>query len=84
MLESLETIRELAGGLRVRHAPGQRGDARDTAADITRAEEDLGYAPSFTIPEGLAEQVAWHRSLRSHLPSANGAPADTPVLEVRP
>jgi UDP-glucose 4-epimerase len=84
MLESLDVIRELAGGLRVRHAPGQRGDARDTAADITRAEEDLGYAPSFTIPDGLREQVAWHSGLRSHPPGSNGSVTDdNPVMEAR-
>jgi nucleoside-diphosphate-sugar epimerase len=73
MLDALEVVRELTGGLRVRHAPGQRGDARDTSADIARAAADLGYAPRFTIPEGLAEQVGWHRSIRPRqAPAAEG------------
>ena len=38
------------------------GNARDTAADTTRAREELGFAPSRTLAEGLAEQVAWHRN----------------------
>ena len=71
MLRGLDVVRELAGGLRVRHSPGQRGDARDTSADISRAAEDLGYSPRFTIPEGLREQVAWHRDMRQ--PHSNGA-----------
>jgi nucleoside-diphosphate-sugar epimerase len=76
MLEALDLVRELTGGLRVRHSPGQRGDARDTSADITRAAEDLGYAPRFTTPEGLAQQVEWHRSIRQpHSHAANGAGA---------
>jgi nucleoside-diphosphate-sugar epimerase len=76
MLEALDLVRELTGGLRVRHSPGQRGDARDTAADISRAAEDLGYEPRFTIPDGLGRQVAWHRSIReSHSPAANGTEA---------
>jgi UDP-glucose 4-epimerase len=74
MLETLDVIRERTGGLRVRHAPGQRGDARDTAADISLAAKDLGYAPQYTIPEGLAEQVAWHRDMRGPgLGAGNGS-----------
>jgi nucleoside-diphosphate-sugar epimerase len=78
MLEALELVRELTGDLRVRHSPGQRGDARDTAADISRAAEDLGYAPRFTIAEGLAEQVAWHRSARE----PGSRPAGTDALRL--
>ena len=76
MLECLDLIRELTGSLRVRHAPGQRGDARDTAADISQGTEDLGYEPRFTIPEGLARQVEWHRRIREpNGASGNGAEA---------
>jgi UDP-glucose 4-epimerase len=81
MLESLALIREAAGGLRVRHAPGQRGDARDTAADISEAARDLGYVPQFTLPAGLDRQVAWHRSLRQETQrSGNGRSTEMPVL----
>lgn len=62
MLEVLEVIRQELGGLEVRHDVGQRGDARDTAADISRAGEDLGYAPAWDLARGLQEQVAWHRA----------------------
>ena len=44
-----------------RHLARQGGDARDTAADISRAEADLGYRPSVTFEEGLAAQLDWHR-----------------------
>lgn len=65
MLETLQIIKgELDNGLRVRVMPSQRGDARDTAAEISRAGADLGYAPSWSVAAGLREQVAWHRSLR--------------------
>lgn len=62
MLEVLDAIREQVGGLEVRHEPAQRGDARDTAADIALAREELGYAPRWDVARGLREQVAWHRS----------------------
>jgi len=63
MLETLEVIRGEVGGLEVRNEPGQRGDARDTAADISRAAADLGYKPEWDVERGLHEQVVWHRSL---------------------
>ena len=62
MLEVLDVIRAEAGGLQVRHQDAQRGDARDTAADISRAAAEIGYAPSRTVAQGLREQVAWHRA----------------------
>ena len=63
MIEALEIIdRETGGGLRVVHEETQRGDARDTSADISAAARDLGYAPRWSVASGLAEQVAWHRS----------------------
>jgi UDP-glucose 4-epimerase len=63
MNQVLATIGELTGGpLQLRRSESQRGDARDTAADTSRARADLGFSPSRTLEEGLAEQVAWHRS----------------------
>lgn len=41
--------------------PMQPGDVLLTHADISRAREHLGYAPSTLIPEGLARFVAWYR-----------------------
>jgi len=58
--------------LKIRQKAPQRGDARDTAADTTRARDALGFAPERTLEEGLAEQVAWHKSRlasRSELPA---------------
>lgn len=47
------------GGLRVHRAGSQRGDMRDTAADITRARDELGYVPSTGLEEGLRYQLEW-------------------------
>jgi UDP-glucose 4-epimerase len=60
--EVLGMIADLTGGeLNVRRVVAQAGDARDTAADISRARAQLGFAPSRSLYEGLGEQVAWHR-----------------------
>jgi UDP-glucose 4-epimerase len=47
----------------------QRGDARDTAADIALARADLGYEPSFEFDAGLNAQLEWQRA-RSRRPVA--------------
>jgi UDP-glucose 4-epimerase len=64
MNEVLRMISELTGeDLNVRYLEAQQGDARDTAADIAAAERDLGFKPSRSLDEGLAEQVAWQRGI---------------------
>ena len=65
MVEALSVLDAHTGGtLRVTHAPSGRGEARDTAADISAARRDLGYVPSWALEAGLREQVAWHRGER--------------------
>lgn len=62
MNEVLEMIADLTGeDLNVRRVAAQAGDARNTAADTSRARAQLGFAPSRSLYEGLSEQVAWHR-----------------------
>ncbi|HGY90953.1 MAG TPA: NAD-dependent epimerase/dehydratase family protein [Planctomycetes bacterium] len=41
--------------------PDQPGDVPRTWADVTRAREELGYAPSVDIREGVRRFVAWLR-----------------------
>jgi UDP-glucose 4-epimerase len=43
----------------IEHRPSQPGDARDTSADIGKANDLLDYAPKVTLSEGLAKQVDW-------------------------
>ncbi len=43
----------------VRMAPPRPGDVRHSLADLTRARESLGYAPSVDLAEGLREYVTW-------------------------
>ena len=67
MVEALDLIRQQTDGLTVEHLDSQPGDARNTAADISAAETDLGYKPTMTVAEGLMDQAAWHRSIRDPL-----------------
>lgn len=43
----------------VEHRQSARGDARQTSADTSRAREELGFAPSVALEEGLSRQVEW-------------------------
>jgi len=44
---------------RIERAPMQAGDMERTYADITKAAEELGYAPKVTLDEGLAKTIEW-------------------------
>jgi UDP-glucuronate 4-epimerase len=41
--------------------PMQPGDVRDTFADISAIQRDLGFAPTTAIDEGVPRFVAWYR-----------------------
>jgi nucleoside-diphosphate-sugar epimerase len=47
--------------LRVEHAAAQKGDMRDTFADTSAAERDLGFRPSVALEEGLGREWEWLR-----------------------
>jgi UDP-glucuronate 4-epimerase len=44
---------------RLRHLPAQPGDVEQTYADITRARELFGYAPTTKVAEGIPKFVEW-------------------------
>ena len=43
------------------YAPARAGDVRDSQADTTAAERDLGYEPAVDFEEGLRRTLAWYR-----------------------
>jgi nucleoside-diphosphate-sugar epimerase len=62
LADALELITELAGReLRVSYEPRQQGDVQDTAADITLARRDLGFAPVVGFEDGLRAEFDWAR-----------------------
>jgi nucleoside-diphosphate-sugar epimerase len=58
-----ETLGILEGVLGVKakvvHEDKQKGDARHTSADISKAGKLLGYSPKVGIRKGLSRQVTW-------------------------
>ncbi len=62
-LSTLVQLIEQATGrsARLERLPAQPGDVRRTLADITRAREHLGYAPSVHVKDGIPRFVAWFR-----------------------
>jgi len=60
----LELVQEITGReLDVRREPIQKGDMRDTSADTTAAERDLGFRSTVALPEGLRAEWEWIRGL---------------------
>lgn len=53
--------RALGMSARLERLPSQPGDVRRTLADISRAREFLGYAPSVQVSDGIPRFVAWFR-----------------------
>ncbi len=43
--------------LQPNHGPNRQGDVRDSLADISKAEDLLGYKPNYTVKEGL--KMTW-------------------------
>jgi nucleoside-diphosphate-sugar epimerase len=48
----------------IERRPARPGDQRHTSADVTRARQALGFAPTVEPREGLARQVGWHLARR--------------------
>ncbi|MEZ2720400.1 SDR family oxidoreductase [Paenalcaligenes hominis] len=46
--------------LAAQHGDFRAGDVRHSQADISKAQQLLGYAPQYTIAEGLAEAMPWY------------------------
>jgi nucleoside-diphosphate-sugar epimerase len=63
MLEVIATIGDLAGApLDVDSAADGKGDVRRTAADTGLARAALGWSPTTTLRDGLANQLEWVRA----------------------
>jgi UDP-glucose 4-epimerase len=52
----------LGGSVAWAYVGKQLGDARNTAADISRAREDLGFEPSAQFELGLKAQLEWQQT----------------------
>jgi UDP-glucose 4-epimerase len=61
--ELLRTLAEITGNSTAPvHTEPRPGDVRHSLADITAAQEKLGYKPAISFLEGLEKTVAWYRT----------------------
>ncbi len=58
----------------VKYGPERAGDVKHSLADISRAEQHLGYKPKVDFEEGLSRTIEWYRS--RELESQFAKPAD--------
>ena len=62
LLDVIETLNGLVGReLSIERSPARAGDVRHSLADIDKARQMLGYAPSVGAADGLAKTLAWYR-----------------------
>jgi nucleoside-diphosphate-sugar epimerase len=74
MNSAVEVLASLIGArIECRYEEPQRGDARDTAADIRRARRDLGFTPSHDFRAGLGAQLHWQRTAQPE-PAGGSSP----------
>jgi nucleoside-diphosphate-sugar epimerase len=60
MREAIATLERVSGRIvPVTARPAARGDARRTAADVTRIRDELGWSPTTALDEGLQAQWSW-------------------------
>jgi nucleoside-diphosphate-sugar epimerase len=58
--EVLDMIGRVTGqSLKIERGPAQKGDVRDTYADTSLARTDLGFQPTVSLADGLAEEYRW-------------------------
>jgi UDP-glucuronate 4-epimerase len=58
--EAIATLERASGRTaRIRQGEHARGDARRTAADVTRIRDDLGWSPRTSLEDGLRAQWSW-------------------------
>lgn len=60
MQERLARIDPAIARIEPQHGPDRPGDVRDSLADIGKATEHLGYAPRYSLEDGLDRAVAWY------------------------
>jgi nucleoside-diphosphate-sugar epimerase len=61
--ETFAILRELTGYRgKPAYGPGRAGDIHDSLADISLAEELIGYRPIVDFREGLRRTVDWYRA----------------------
>ncbi|NEP49228.1 MAG: NAD-dependent epimerase/dehydratase family protein [Moorea sp. SIO3C2] len=64
LADVLDTIEQIVGHpIKKNYIEKAKGDARHTAADITKAKSLLSYQPQVSLSEGLAQEWEWIQTL---------------------
>lgn len=64
LAEVLQTMEQITDRrMRLEFQESARGDARHTAADVSKARQILGYQPQVGLAEGLAQEWVWIQAL---------------------
>ncbi|MBE9197610.1 MULTISPECIES: NAD-dependent epimerase/dehydratase family protein [unclassified Nodularia (in: cyanobacteria)] len=64
LAEVLDTMAEIVGKpIKKNYIEKAMGDARHTAADVSKAQEILGYQPQVSLKEGLTQEWQWVQAL---------------------
>jgi len=64
LAEVLDTMAEIVGKpIKKNYIEKAMGDARHTAADVSKAQEILGYQPQVTLRDGLTQEWKWVQAL---------------------
>lgn len=64
LTEVLDTMEAIVGQpIKRNHIGEAMGDARHTAADVSKAKGILGYQPQVSLQEGLAQEWEWIKAL---------------------
>jgi UDP-N-acetylglucosamine 4-epimerase len=62
LLQLFEGLRKEAGTLlQPLHGPERQGDVKHSLADISKAEQLLGYTPAVSVEEGLKKTFQWYK-----------------------
>ncbi|OKH11717.1 UDP-glucose 4-epimerase [Fischerella major NIES-592] len=63
LAEVLQTMEEIVGHpIKKNHVEKAMGDARHTAADVSKAQKVLGYQPQVSLYDGLKQEWQWIQS----------------------
>ena len=58
--DGLKSYRPEIASARAKHEDFRAGDVRHSEADITKARRELGYEPTHSVGQGIAEALRWY------------------------
>jgi len=63
--QTFQILKQLLGySGEVKYSPDRAGDVKHSLADISAAEQFLGYQPTVDFEEGLRRTIAWYRACK--------------------